>query len=153
MPVPVKKNYFCMFISIFSGFFFHAYILPIFDYADTCWSGLSASLAYKLDVHQQRLLEILFNKSVSYSSTSLYADTQTSSLSSRRHKHLCILVHKILLNAVPQHMSDCNWFSASRRSTRNNLCLPHPITLNSSNHHYFRILPVDVSAALCSVCH
>ena len=109
--------------------FYRAYILPIFDYAEVCWSGLSRFLVDKLEVHQRNLLKILFGKGRLFPSSDLYDMSGTGLLSSRRSKHLCFLVHKILLGKVPAHMSMCNWFAANRHSTRN--CVSLPITKSS----------------------
>ena len=103
--------------------FYQSYILPIFDYCDVVWSGLSASLVEKLEVHHRKVLKLLYCKDKLFPSDSLYTTTRTTPLSTRRKLHSRLLVHKISLNKVPRHMVKYSWFNPVR-STRNAISLP-----------------------------
>ena len=102
--------------------FYQCYILPIFDYCDTAWCGLSDTTLNQLEVHHRFILKILYNKDRCFPSDALCRLAHTSPLSVRHKHHLCTLVHKIFLHKTPSHMMKYNWFSTS--STRNALILP-----------------------------
>ena len=103
--------------------FFKSYILPIFDYCDIAWCGLSQTLLHRLEVHQRLLLKILFRKDQTFASLCLYKLASTHPLLARHQQHLCILVQKIFLAQVPKHIPKYNWF-VTTRPTRNALSLP-----------------------------
>ena len=103
--------------------FFKSYILPIFDYCDIAWCGLSQTLLHRLEVHQRLLLKILFRKDQTFASLCLYKLASTHPLLARHQQHLCILVQKIFLAQVPKHIAKYNWF-VTTRPTRNALSLP-----------------------------
>ena len=107
--------------------FFTSYILPIFDYCDTAWCGLSQALVQTLEIHQRLLLKILFRKNQTFSSQRLYSLASVSPLLERHQQHLCILVHMILLDLAPKHFAKYNWF-VSTRSTRHSFSLPRANT-------------------------
>ena len=107
--------------------FFTSYILPIFDYCDTAWCGLSQALVQTLEIHQRLLLKILFRKNQTFSSQRLYSLASVSPLLERHQQHLCILVHMILLDLPPKHFAKYNWF-VSTRSTRHSFSLPRANT-------------------------
>ena len=132
--------------------FYRLYILPLFDYCDTAWSGMLSCNSDKLEVHHRRILKLLFGKSRHFASHSLYALAHTTSLCQRRNYHLCVLIHKILLGLVPFHLNKYNWFSLGRR-TRSSLSLPRSNTslfLRSpffSGYSLWSSLPIDIRSS------
>ena len=74
--------------------FYQCYILPIFDYCDTAWCGLSDPTLNQLKVHHRFILKILYNKDRCFPSDALYRLSHTSPLSVRHKHHLCTLVQK-----------------------------------------------------------
>ena len=103
--------------------FYRCYILPLLDYCDTAWCGITTTVLNKLETHNRILLKILFSKDRRFPSASLYEIAKISPLSTRHKYHLCVLIHKILLNKIRLHMQAYNWFS-EKRNTRNSLSLP-----------------------------
>ena len=120
--------------------FYHCYILPLLDYCDTAWSGITTTVLNKLETHNRMLLKILFSKDRRFPSASLYEIAKICPLSTRHKYHLCVLIHKILLNKIPLHMQAYNWFSETR-NTRNSLSLPRAAsTLEAYNEAvHFRL--------------
>ena len=80
--------------------FYRCYILPLLDYSDTAWSGITTTVLNKLETHNRMLPKILFSKDRRFPSASLYKIAKISPLSTRHKYHLCVLIHKILLNKI-----------------------------------------------------
>ena len=120
--------------------FFTSYILPIFDYCDTAWCGLSQALVQTLEIHQRLLLKILFRKNQTFSSQCLYSLASVSPLLERHQQHLCILVHMILLDLAPKHFAKYSWFVSSVHQINTSFLLITPC----------QYLPVsEISYLLC----
>lgn len=103
--------------------FYKCYILPIFIYANSAWSGIGKNLADALELHHKRILKILFKKQPSFPSSQLYHLAQTCPLSERRTMDSCILAHRLLNNNVPAHLETYNWAN-NKHSTRTRVLLP-----------------------------
>ena len=85
--------------------FYHCYILPIFLYCSTAWSSLlSKSLMSTLEVHNKRILKVLFCKPSYFPSAELYDMFNTFPISSQADRKLCIVVHSIRLDKAPPHL-------------------------------------------------
>ena len=77
--------------------FYRCYILPLFDYADKAWCGLSAAAVSKLEIHHRKIIKRLFGKSLMHNSKHiiLYSLVASSPLADRCQAHLCGLVQRI----------------------------------------------------------
>ena len=108
--------------------FHHCYILPIFLYCSTAWSSLlSKSLMSTLEVHNKRILKVLFRKPSYFPSAELYDMFNTFPISSQVDRKLCIVVHSIRLDKAPPHLRKYNWFLPTS-PTRNFCTLPQART-------------------------
>ena len=103
--------------------YYSVYIAPLFDYCDTAWCGLPSAQVDRLEACNRRILRVLYHKPHDFSSIDLYNLSQTTPLLCRRHMHCVVLVQKIHLGSVPDHMHQCDWFS-HQRPTRSSLSLP-----------------------------
>ena len=113
--------------------FYRCYILPLLDYCDTAWSGITTTVLNKLETHNRMLLKIILSKDRRLPSASLYEIAKISPLSTRYRYHLCVLIHKILhvLNKITLHMEAYNWFSETRNTWNSaSHALPPPYSLN-----------------------
>ena len=76
--------------------FYRCYILPLFDYTDIAWCGLSAAAVSQLEIHHRKIYKRLFGKSLMHNSKHMYslvASSPLAPLADRRHA----LVQKIYL--------------------------------------------------------
>ena len=95
--------------------FYHCYILPIFLYCSTAWSSLlSKSLMSTLEVHNKRILKVLFRKPSYFPSAELYDMFNTFPISSQADRKPCIVVNSIRLDKAPPHLRKYNWFLPTR---------------------------------------
>ena len=108
--------------------FYKCYLLPIFLYGATAWhSLLSKSAVQTLEIYHKRVLKIIFRKPSLFPSTDLYSLASTSPISILSQRQSCVLVHRIKLNTVPEHLTKYNWFTFAR-DTRNGIVLPRALS-------------------------
>ena len=136
--------------------FYHFYILPICLYCSTAWlSLLSKSLMSTLEIHNKRILKVLFRKPSYFPSAGLYDMFNTFPISSQANRKLCIVVHSIRLDKAPPHLRKYNWFLPTR-PTRNPCTLPQARTSAYNRSPFFAAyslwlaLPLSVKIVLCA---
>ena len=122
-------------VSPCKSLFYKCYILPILDYCDIAWIGLSQTALDRLETHNRLLLKILYNKDRTFPSADLYHITNTTPLEFRRKCHSCQFVHKILLGKAPPHIQLYNWFNGM--NTRSRVSLPRAFSTLFTNSPFF----------------
>ena len=76
-----------------------------------------------LEVHNTRILKVLFRKPSYFPSAELYDMFNTFRISSQADRKLCIVGHSLRLDKAPPHLRKYNWFLPTR-PTRNPCTLP-----------------------------
>ena len=99
---------------------YHVLVLPLFDYMDTVYDGLSKYWSQKLEVTQNRACRIITGKGLDTHTNDLRNMLNLKKMDDRRQDHLYVYMYKVRHELLPK--SQLEMFSyvsdSSTRSTR-----------------------------------
>lgn len=119
--------------------FYKAYIRPVLEYADVCWSPLPAHLRDRMERFQRRAAKLILRKPLfePFPHDELLSLLNWHSLETRRNVHQALLAHRMATGKVPPHLSAYAFPSRTytyplRHTERFSTPIPHALYFSRS---------------------